>query len=69
MSRGPRSFRQRDLKTALLAAKEAGVDVERVKIDLDARTITLEMGGKSAVDELNNDEWDVVLPMGDGRHA
>ena len=33
MSRGPSNFKQRDLRCALAATKQAGIDVARIEID------------------------------------
>jgi hypothetical protein len=39
MSRGPNSFRQRDLTRAIRGAQAAGVEVARVEIEKDERII------------------------------
>jgi hypothetical protein len=65
MSRGPQTFRQRDITAALKAARLAGTPVARVEISRDGR-IVLVMGKPSEVDgdlvQLNEGEgenpWD-----------
>jgi hypothetical protein len=57
MSRGPTTFRQRDLAAALKAAAAAGVIVSRVEVSRDGRIILILVGKEPANrDEAN--EWD-----------
>ena len=48
MARGRSSFRQADVKRALLAAVAAGVEVERVEIDPVDGKITIVIGKPDA---------------------
>jgi hypothetical protein len=63
MSKGPATFRQRDVTAALKAARLAGTPVARVEISRDGR-IVLVMGKPSEIDlaQLNETEganpWD-----------
>jgi hypothetical protein len=41
MPRGPCTFRKRDVKAALKAAQEAGVDVARIEIDRDGKIVVV----------------------------
>jgi hypothetical protein len=59
MSRGPTTFRQRDVAAAIRAARRAGIEVARIKIERDG-TITIISGKPEEPDttgaEVN--EWD-----------
>jgi hypothetical protein len=55
MGHGPCTFKKRDVKTALEAARAAGLDVQRVEIDKDGRIIIVT--GKSNDGNAIN-EWD-----------
>src|SRR5262245_15445903 len=46
MSRGPQTFRQRDLTAALKAARAAGCEVSRVEVGKDGRIIVILMSSK-----------------------
>jgi hypothetical protein len=41
VSRGPQTFRQRDLTTALKAAKAAGREIARLKLDKQGRIVVI----------------------------
>jgi hypothetical protein len=57
MSRGPATFRQRDVAAAIRAAKAAGCQVARVEIGKDGKIIIVTgKPEKLVVDERN--EWD-----------
>jgi hypothetical protein len=58
MSRAPPTFRKRNVRVAIEAAKAAGVPVGRVEIDKDGK-ITI-IAGKPDCDELGN-PWDADL--------
>ena len=60
MARGKLAFRERDLTRAVKAAKKAGVEVARVKIDRDG-TIVIEAGKpvEPAPDDI--DKWDQAI--------
>jgi len=64
MSRGPQTFRQRDLTAALKAARAAGCEVSRVEVGKDGRIIVILMSSK---DQPHGDrgcsgnEWDSIL--------
>jgi hypothetical protein len=62
MSRGPHTFKQRDLTRAIKGAQAAGVDVARVVIDKDGR-ISVEIArgdGDAAAVCGGANEWDSV---------
>ena len=58
MSRGPATFRQRDLTAAVKAMRAAGCEVARVEIGKDGKIIVVT--GKAIVDGASDDtnEWD-----------
>ena len=60
MSRGPQTFKKRDVKTAVEAVRESGVEVARVEIDKDGK-ITVIAGKPVAAIEGNTNPWDEVL--------
>ena len=39
MSRGPQSFKQRDVAAAIKAARAAGLEVQRVEVDRDGKIV------------------------------
>jgi hypothetical protein len=59
MSRGPQTFRQRDLCAAIKAAKAAGCEVARVEVGKDGRIIVILANGREG-DNASNcaHEWD-----------
>lgn len=57
MSRGPQTFKQRDLTKALKGAVAAGLDVKRVEIDRDGKIIIVPGQPDEAA---ANNEWDTV---------
>ena len=58
MSRGPSTFRQRDITRALKAAVAAGIEVARLEIDKSGK-ITIVTGEPAAPDYPNRgNEWD-----------
>ena len=59
MSRGPATFKQRDIAAAIRAARQAGIEVARIKIEKDG-TITI-IFGTPAAELLPANEWDEVL--------
>ena len=63
MSRRPSTFRQRDVAAAIKAAKTAGCEVARIKVDKDGRiTLILSNGKERPGDKIGCDnEWDTVL--------
>ena len=56
---GPRSltFKKRDLRTAVEAAHEAGLEVTRVEVDKDGK---IDIAGKAAENGGAGNEWDEV---------
>ena len=62
MSRGPQTFRQRDVAALVKAAKAAGCEVARIEVGKDGRIIVIlaQTNGCEAVDPARN-EWDDVL--------
>ena len=67
MSRGPVTFRQRDLTRAIKGAKAAGVGVTRVVIDKEGRIIVEMANGEGEIAAERN-EWDEVMRADDGAH-
>jgi len=66
MSRGPQTFRQRDLCAAIKAAKAAGCEVSRIEVGKDGRIIVIlareqqqDYTGKDSCPTHN--EWDAIL--------
>jgi hypothetical protein len=60
MSRGPATFRQRDLTAAVKALRAAGCDVARVEIGKDGKIIVVTGRGADETPEPASDtnEWD-----------
>jgi hypothetical protein len=61
MSRGPQTFRQRDVSAAIKAAKVAGCEVARVEVDKNGRIIVILANGKEQAAEKSggcDNEWD-----------
>jgi hypothetical protein len=64
MSRGPTTFRQRDVAAAIKAAKAAGCIVARVEVGRDGRVIlVLATGDKPSTEPGtgSGNEWDDIL--------
>jgi hypothetical protein len=60
--RKPSSFKQRDLRCAVAAAKQAGVDIARIEVGRDG--VIKIIAGKpeeSGKDPVDRNEWDTVL--------
>jgi hypothetical protein len=66
MSRGPTTFRQRDVTAAVRAARAAGIEVARVEVDRSGK-ITVIAGQPSAEGQITNsdqhNEWDDWLAV------
>jgi hypothetical protein len=61
MSRGPATFRQRDLTAAVKAMRAAGCEVARVEIGKDGKIIVVTgKGAVEASDGAAKNEWDEV---------
>jgi hypothetical protein len=59
MSRGPQTFRQRDVTAALKAARAAGCEVARIEVSKDGRIIVILANGKEGNQPSNcAHEWD-----------
>jgi hypothetical protein len=63
MSRGSVTFRQRDLCAAIKAAKAAGCEVARIKVDKDGQiTLILSNGKEQPGEKIGcGNEWDALL--------
>lgn len=63
MSRGPTTFRKRDVKIAIEAARQAGIEVARIEVDKSGKITIISTKGaveaQHTVGESN--EWDEVL--------
>ena len=55
--RGPSTFRKRDVKAAIRAARDAGCEVVRVEIDRDGK-IAVITSREALQAEAERDEWD-----------
>lgn len=62
MSRGPCTFRQRDLTAAVKAAQAAGLCIVKVEVDRDGK-ISVVAGSKTVAEPANDtsNEWDDLL--------
>jgi hypothetical protein len=63
MSRGPTTFRQRDVAAAIKAAKAAGCIISRVEVGRDGKVILVLAAGEreSEAPIGSRNEWDDVL--------
>ena len=65
MSRGPTTFRQRDVTAAIKAAKAAGLDVARIEVDKAGKIVVVATATKGAiaapVAASDKNEWDDVV--------
>ena len=65
MSRGPTTFRQRDLSAAIKAALAAGCAVARVKVEKDGTIVLVLVTGEERSTGPNSgsggNEWDEIL--------
>jgi hypothetical protein len=63
LSRHPLTFRQRDVAAAIKAAKAAGCEVARIKVDKEGQiTLILSNGKEKPLDEpCRQNEWDEIL--------
>jgi hypothetical protein len=61
MSRAPSTFRQRDLKCALAAARQAGIDVAAVTVDKTGTIKIIAGKPESPGKDPDRNEWDTVL--------
>jgi hypothetical protein len=60
MSRGPPTFRQRDVAAAVKAVKAAGCDVVRVEVDKAGKIVVVTAKGAVVAPEgvVGKNEWD-----------
>ena len=56
MGHGPCTFKKRDVKTAIAAAREAGLEVARVEVDKDGKIVVIT--GKAGTSVSGENEWD-----------
>ena len=63
MSRGPATFRQRDVAAAIKAVTAAGYEVLRVEVDKSGKIVVVTTKGAVEVPEVadRKNEWDEVL--------
>jgi hypothetical protein len=59
-TRGPCTFRQRDLTRALRAAAAAGIEVQQIEIDNIGKIIMVTGKPKEQIDEGGGNEWDNI---------
>ena len=59
MGHGPCTFKKRDVKTAVEAVRESGVEVARVEIGKDGKIVVV--AGKPVSGEQTANDWDEVL--------
>jgi hypothetical protein len=57
MSRGPQTFRQRDMTRAVRAVAAAGMSVAKVEVDKDGRIIVV-VGEADKTKPDKHNEWD-----------
>lgn len=60
MSRGPSTFRQRDVKAAMKAVTDAGYEVARVEIERDGKIIIVPTRA-TAAGTVEKNPWDEIL--------
>jgi hypothetical protein len=63
MTRGPATFRQRDLTRALKATVAAGIEVAGIEIGKDGKMVIVAVKSEELLDEAANDvnPWNEVL--------
>jgi hypothetical protein len=64
MSRGPTTFRQRDMAAAIKAARAAGCEVARIEVDKTGKIVVILRNGKECSAEHESswgNEWDAIL--------
>lgn len=66
MGHGPSTFKKRDVRTALEAVRESGVEIARIEIDKDGKIVIVagkpvENSGENAT---TKNPWDEVLING-----
>jgi hypothetical protein len=62
MSRGPQTFRQRDVAAAIKAALAAGCIVSRVEVDRTGKIVVIVSHEPHAADPVvDGNEWDAVI--------
>jgi hypothetical protein len=59
MSRGPATFRQRDLTAAVKAVLAAGCEVARIEIDKDGKIVVVTGKPEAPVTDVDINEWDI----------
>jgi hypothetical protein len=59
MGHGPCSFKKRDVKTAVEAVRESGVEIARVEVDKNGKIIVI--AGKPVGGEATTNEWDEMI--------
>jgi hypothetical protein len=59
VSRGPQTFKQRDVSAAIRAAKTAGLEVARVEVDRAGKIVIVTT--KGAIEPVPGNEWDEVF--------
>jgi hypothetical protein len=60
MARGPSTFKQQDVTRAIRAAQAAGIEIQRIEIEIEPSKIVV-VAGKPAepdMDEATPNEWD-----------
>jgi hypothetical protein len=60
MSRGPCTFRQRDVTAAIKAAVAGGLQIGRVEVARDGRIVLISDKQEPTVDKGEANEWDRV---------
>ena len=59
MGHGPCTFKKRDVKAALKAAREAGIEVARVEIGKDGKIVIV--AGKPGESNSSDNPWDQAV--------
>jgi hypothetical protein len=64
MSKGPQTFRQRDVSAAIKAARQAGCTVERIEITKDGKIVIVTgCGAEAVIDDDDENPWDKALGL------
>jgi hypothetical protein len=61
MSRGPATFKQRDIKAAIKAAFDAGAGTARVEVDKGGRLVIVASKLDQPKDAADNGGWDQAI--------
>ena len=60
MSRAPSTFRQRDVTRAIRAVIAAGVDIERIRVEITKAGSIIVTASDGRDDDRGGNEWDTI---------